>query len=147
MKYIKGYNQINESVEVLSDRIKQTYTEKNINGIINYTMARELDYKISEEFENVLLMKLPTINYNSEVLRKDKYVLYMVSTTNIGDIDNKKEEFENNYKIKSIERLKELSKNKQFFVYNLYIVESNNLTDEKEFEYGKIVFFEGCFTK
>jgi hypothetical protein len=30
-----------------------------------------------------------------------------------------------------------LSDDKQIFVYNLYIAESNNLTGEKEFEYSK----------
>lgn len=147
MKYIKGYKHLNESIEVLSDKIKQTYTEKNIEGITNYHYVRELDYKISEEFDNILLMKLPTINYKGNILRKDKYILYIVSTTDINEVENKKKEFETNYEEKSIIKLKELSDDKQIFLYNLYIAESNNLTGEKEFEYSKIVFFEGCFIK
>jgi hypothetical protein len=94
MKYIKGYKHLNESIEVLSDKIKQTYTEKNIEGITNYHYVRELDYKISEEFDNILLMKLPTINYKGNILRKDKYILYIVSTTDINEVENKKKEFE-----------------------------------------------------
>jgi hypothetical protein len=143
---------LNESstTETLHDRIKKTYKNSEVEGLVDFRSAYELGYDIAEKFD-VLLSPAPTFKVGTETLTNNKYVLYKVECNDYVDVDKKKTEFEKNYIEKSLNTLTTLiggdkfSSGNDFFINNLYIVESSD--SDKGFYYVKAIVFEGVFKK